>query len=68
MLTRTKNKNRSLGGSEIMEFKEIVLLILIAPLLIAFLCAFIITFLQFIQLIKDVMYDIKIVIRNIMKK
>ena len=51
-----------------MEFKEIVLLILIAPLLIAFLYAFIITFLQFIQLIKDVMYDIKIVIRNIMKK
>lgn len=44
-----------------MEFKEIVLLI-------AFLCVFIITFLQFIQLIKDVMYDIKIVIRNIMKK
>ena len=51
-----------------MKFKEIVLLILIAPLLIAFLCAFIITFLQFIQLIKDVMYYIKIVIRNIMKK
>lgn len=51
-----------------MEFKEIVLLILIAPLLIALLCVFIITFLQFIQLIKDVMYDIKIVIRNIMKK
>lgn len=51
-----------------MEFKEIVLLILIAPLLIGFLCVFIITFLQFIQLIKDVMYNIKIVIRNIMKK
>jgi|GEM_PF-3312351 len=50
-----------------MEFKEIVLLILIAPLLIGFLCVFIITFLQFIQLIKDVMYNIKIVIRNIMK-
>ena len=51
-----------------MEFKEIVLLILITPLLIGFFCAFIITFLQFIQHIKDVMYDIKIVIRNIMKK
>lgn len=49
--------------------KEIVLLILIAPLLIAFLCAFIITFLQFIQLIKDVMmHNIKIIIRNMMKK
>lgn len=51
-----------------MEFKEIVLLILIAPLLIALLCAFIITFLQFIQLIKDVMRNIKIIIRNMMKK
>jgi len=51
-----------------MEFKEIVLLILIAPLLIAFLCAFIITFLQFIQLIKNVMNNIKIDIRNRMKK
>lgn len=51
-----------------MEFKEIVLLILITPLLIAFLCAFIITFLQFIQLIKNVMNNIKIDIRNRMKK
>ena len=51
-----------------MESKEIVLLILITPLLITFLCAFIITFLQFIQLIKDVMHDIKIIIRNMMKK
>lgn len=51
-----------------MEFKEIVLLILIAPLLIAFLCVFIITFLQFIQLIKNIMNNIKIDIRNRMKK
>ena len=51
-----------------MEFKEIVLLILITPLLIAFLCVFIITFLQFIQLIKNIMNNIKIDIRNIMKK
>lgn len=51
-----------------MELKEIVLLILIEPLLIAFLCVFIITFLQFIQLTKDVMHNIKIVIRNIIKK
>ena len=51
-----------------MELKEIVLLILIAPLLIAFLCAFIITFLEFIQLIKDDMHNIKIIIRNMMKK
>ena len=51
-----------------MEFKEIVLLILIAPLLIAFLCAFIITFLQFIQLIKNIMNNIKIDIRNRRKK
>lgn len=51
-----------------MELKEIVLLILITPLLIAFLCTFIITFLQFIQLIKDVIYNIKIDIRNRIKK
>lgn len=51
-----------------MEFKEIVLLILIAPLLIALLCVFIITFVEFIQLIKDVIYNIKIDIRNRIKK
>lgn len=51
-----------------MEFKEIVLLILIAPLLIAFLCGFIITFVEFIQLIKNVMNNIKIDIKNRMKK
>lgn len=51
-----------------MELKEIVLLILITPLLIAFLCAFIITFLQFIELIKYVMHNIKIIIRNRIKK
>ena len=49
-------------------FKEIVLLILITPLLIAFLCAFIVTFLQFIQLIKGAMHNIKIIIRNMIKK
>ena len=48
--------------------KEIVLLILIAPLLIVLLCAFIITFVEFIQLIKDVIYNIKIDIRNRIKK
>ena len=51
-----------------MELKKIVLLILIAPLLIALLCAFIITFVEFIQLIKDVMHNIKIIIRNMIKK
>ena len=51
-----------------MEFKEIVLLILITPLLIGFFCAFIITFVEFIQLIKDVIHNIKIDIRNRIKK